>query len=96
MSWTHFSALIDKGGMDIADWQSAVRANPNDPAGALKVALLKIYNKRDMAALERFCECVIGLVKSNRCPECDSEVAVCMMGHYCGKVVKTGSDFPEL
>lgn len=20
------------------------------------------------------------------CPECDSEIAVCMMGHYCGEV----------
>ena len=21
------------------------------------------------------------------CPECDSEIAVCMMGHYCGEVI---------
>ena len=23
---------------------------------------------------------------AKRCPECDSEIVVCMMGHYCGEV----------
>lgn len=64
MSWRSFRALIDEGSIDIADWQDAVCANPNDPAGALKVVLLFIYDQRDMAALERFCECLIGLVES--------------------------------
>lgn len=90
MSWRTFRALIDEGSIDIADWQDAIRANPNNPAGALKVALLDIYAKRDMAALERLCECVIGLAESksalNRYPGCGSEIAVCMMGHYCGEV----------
>ena len=63
MSWRTFRALIDEGSIDIADWQDAVRANPNDPASALKTALLDIYAQQDMTALERFCECVIGLVE---------------------------------
>ena len=25
--------------------------------------------------------------KPKLCPECDSEIAVCMMGHYCGEVI---------
>ncbi len=95
MSWRTFRALIDEGSIDIADWQSAIRDNPNDPASALKVALLDIYARQDVAALERVCEFVIGLLNENkaalnRCPECDSEVAVCMMGHYCGEVIQVG------
>lgn len=37
--------------------------NPNDPAGALKVALLDIYGRKDVTALENFCARVIELVE---------------------------------
>lgn len=63
MSWRNFSALIDEGSTNIADWQAAVRANPSDPAGALKAALLDIYGRKDMTALENFCARVIELVE---------------------------------
>lgn len=66
MSWRTFRALISEGSVDIVDWKDAVHANPNDPASALKTMLLSIYAESDMDALERFCQCVIGLIEKTK------------------------------
>ena len=52
--------------------------------------VLAEYNKVDND--EYFTDVIYGLlkdvtIKDELCPECDSEIAVCMMGHYCGEVI---------
>lgn len=62
MSWTNFHHLIASGNRNANDWNAAIRANPNDPASALKVALLTIYDDKDVGGLENFCEAVIAML----------------------------------
>ena len=52
--------------------------------------VLAEYNKVDND--EYFTDVIYALlkdvtIKDELCPECDSEIAVCMMGHYCGEVI---------
>ena len=57
--------------------------------------VLAEYNKVDND--EYFTDVIYGLlkdvtIKDELCPECDSEIAVCMMGHYCGEVIPNDLD----
>lgn len=66
MSWMDYSRIL--GNPDPSAWTEAERGNPNDPASALKVALLEVViNQRDMAALDKFCRTVISLARAARC-----------------------------
>lgn len=96
MSWVNFQNLIENLDVNPEHWQTAIEANPNTPEDALKVAIMKIFETKDMQSLDDLCSCVVSIVKqavehtravdgARVCPECDSEIAVCMMGHYCGE-----------
>ena len=62
MSWRDYAQIL--GNPDLEAWAEAADANPNTPADALKVALLQeVIDRRDIDALERFCETVVALAE---------------------------------
>ena len=63
MSWKDFYNLVDSGSANLKDWQAAIRSNPNDPAIALKVTLLTLYDEKDLSALENFCQAMISILR---------------------------------
>ena len=64
MSWKDFYRLIDEQNTDIAAWMAAIKANPNTPRDALKVALLDILQKEDMAMLEKLTGVMVDLIRN--------------------------------
>ncbi len=64
MSWQDFNRLIDERNTDITAWMTAIRANPNTPEDALKVALLNMIQREDGEMLEKLTEVVIALVRN--------------------------------
>jgi hypothetical protein len=62
MSWISFHTLIVNGNRSVKDWNSAILANPNDPASALKVALLTVFDEKDMHGLENFCNALAAML----------------------------------
>ena len=59
MSWTQYFELIKAGKTDPAQWEFAKKSNPNDPASALRLAILKIYEQQDPIALDMLCHILI-------------------------------------
>lgn len=66
MSWRDYKLLIYDRNTNPKDWRVAGRANPCTPAGALKVAVMSIFDNQDDVMLERFCEMVIAMAESRR------------------------------
>ncbi len=64
MSWRDFKRLIDERNTDITAWMTAIRANPNTPEDALRVALLDMIQREDGAMLEKLTQVVIGMVRN--------------------------------
>ncbi len=64
MSWLDFQHLIDQQNADITAWMRAIEANPNTPEDALKLALLDLFQRRDMPALERLARLILDLVRN--------------------------------
>ena len=64
MSWRDFQQLINDRNTDVTAWMSAIRANPNTPEDAFKVALLDMIQREDGAMLEKLTEVVIGMVRN--------------------------------
>ncbi len=64
MSWQDFNRLIDERNTDITAWMTAIRANPNTPEDALKVALLNMIQREDGEMLENLTAVVIALVRN--------------------------------
>lgn len=64
MSWQDFNRLIEEQNTDITAWMAAIGANPNTPEDALKGALMDIFQREDMAMLDKFTGLVIGLVRN--------------------------------
>jgi len=64
MSWQDFHRLIDEQNTDIAAWMAAIKANPNTYRDALKVAIMDIFQKEDMAMLEKFTGVVVDLIRN--------------------------------
>lgn len=64
MSWRDFDRLLENKNPIVKDWMAAIKANPNTPADALKVAILnRVIDRKDMAALEAFCGQIIEMVE---------------------------------
>lgn len=62
--WTQFVELMEQQNTDIGDWISAINDNPNDPAMALKTAILdQIIHTKSMKALEEFSQTIIELIQ---------------------------------
>jgi len=64
MSWQDFNRLIDERNTDITAWMQAIRANPNTPEDALKVALLNMIQREDGEMLEKLTMVAIALVRN--------------------------------
>ena len=64
MSWRDFDWLIQAQISDVTAWMNAIRANPNTPEDALKVALLKMIQREDGEMLERLTRVVIDMVRN--------------------------------
>ncbi len=64
MSWRDFQRLINDRNTDVTAWMTAIRANPNTPEDALKVALLDMIQREDGAMLEKLTQVVIGMVRN--------------------------------
>lgn len=63
MSWINFQNLIDNLDVNPEHWQTAIEANPNTPEDALKVAVMKIFETKDMQSLDDLCSCVVSIVR---------------------------------
>ena len=64
MSWRDFDWLIKSMNTDVTAWMDAIRANPNTPEDALKVALLEMIQREDGEMLERLTRVVIDIVRN--------------------------------
>ncbi len=53
MSWRDFQRLIAQCNTDMTAWMSMIKANPNTPEDALKVALMNMIQREDGAMLEK-------------------------------------------
>jgi hypothetical protein len=62
MSWINFQNLIENLDVNPEHWQNAIKANPNTPEAALKVAIMKIFETKDMQSLDDLCSCVVSIV----------------------------------
>ena len=64
MSWRDFDRLINDVNTDVTAWMEAIRANPNAPEAALKVALLEMIQRQDGEMLEKLTRVVIDMVRN--------------------------------
>ena len=64
MSWRDFQRLINDRNTDVTAWMQAIKANPNTPEDALRVALLDMIQRQDGAMLEKLTEVVIDMVRN--------------------------------
>ncbi len=64
MSWRDFQRLINDRNTDVTAWMAAIRANPNTPEDALKVALLDMIQREDGTMLEKLTQVIIGMVRN--------------------------------
>ena len=64
MSWRDFDRLINEQNTDVTAWMEAIRANPNTPEDALKVALLNMIQRENGEMLEKLTRVVIDMVRN--------------------------------